>query len=82
MGQGSRYGHAAPVLRILSDESWITLQDLIFACDVKAQPSGSADHNRRGGQPKYLFSGFLVCAVCGSRFTVSGIQRSQRYICG
>ena len=24
----------------------------------------------------------LVCAICGSRFTVSGINRSRRYICG
>jgi Recombinase zinc beta ribbon domain len=37
----------------------------------------------RGAQPRYLLFGLLVCAVCGSRFTVSGINHhSQRYSCG
>ena len=74
--------HASPELRIVSDEAWQAVVERIAVREGKVSIASKAARSRRGGQSKYLLSGLLVCAVCGSRFTISGINRSQRYICG
>jgi site-specific DNA recombinase len=71
--------HEAPELRIVSDAAWKLVQDRM-AVRASVYPI-SAARTARGGRPKFLLSGLLVCAECGSRFTISGINRSQRYIC-
>ncbi len=36
----------------------------------------------RGGAPKYLLSGLLECAICGSKLIIYGGGGQQRYHCG
>lgn len=72
--------HAAPELRIVSDEAWEHVRARIAPRELKL--ASNPLRARRGGQPKYLLSGLLVCAVCGSRYTISSIDRRQQYVCG
>jgi site-specific DNA recombinase len=74
--------HAAPELRIVSDAQWQLVQERITTREAKIDITTKAARSRRGGQAKYLLSGLLTCAVCGSKFTVSGIAHRSRYICG
>jgi DNA invertase Pin-like site-specific DNA recombinase len=47
------------------------------AAQLRAQPVRSG----AGGAPRYVLSGLMSCAVCGSKFIVIG-GRQQRYGCG
>ncbi len=72
--------HDAPELRIVGDEAWQRVRARIAPRELRL--ASNPTRALRGGQPKYLLSGLLVCAVCGSRFTISSIDRRQQYICG
>jgi site-specific DNA recombinase len=73
-----------PELRLISDDLWERVK-----CRQRAQSArvGArvkhgltlAQAGRTGKRPKYLFSGLLKCAVCGSSFAVTG--PSQSYTC-
>ena len=79
---GSRPAIGQCMARIVSDEAWQAVEERIAVREGKISIASKAAWSRRGSQSKYLLSGLLVCAVCSSRFTISGINRSQRYICG
>jgi DNA invertase Pin-like site-specific DNA recombinase len=46
------------------------------ACQTRFKPGRG-----RGGAPRYLLSGLLECALCGSKFIVVGGSQ-RRYVCG
>lgn len=52
-------------------------QDTWGSVQARFSPTGSG----RGGVPRYLLSGLLECAICGSKFIVYGGSQ-HRYICG
>jgi site-specific DNA recombinase len=62
----------APHLRIISDELWERVKARqrevhLQSAGIRAALQASA---RTGRGPKYLFSGLLVCGVCGSKFVI------------
>src|SRR5262249_45141879 len=63
----------APDLRIVPQTLWDQAQ---ARREGRSQLPGGAP----GRRPKYLFSGLLVCAECGSRYTLQDSTRSY-YAC-
>jgi hypothetical protein len=71
-----------PELRIIPDELWVKVQavnqhghDKYFACRQGGM-------NRTAASRTYLFSGIMVCGVCGGNFTVIGGKAPNvRYGC-
>jgi site-specific DNA recombinase len=73
-----------PGLRIVSDELWSAEKQRQTAQSARVGERVKrgltlARAGRTGKRPKYLFSGLLKCAVCGSNFIVSGPK--QTYTC-
>ncbi len=64
----------ASELRIVPQELWDQVQ---ARRDGRRQVPGSAPVPK----PKYLFSGLLVCAECGNRYTLQDSTRGGRYAC-
>ena len=66
-----------------SHEWTVTAIDPIVPSDLwaEAQLRFSPSQGKPGGVRKYLLSGLLECAVCGSKFIVIGGSQ-QRYMCG
>lgn len=62
----------APDLRIIPDDLWESVQAR------RAGRRQVARGNLRGRQPKYLFSGLLVCQECGSNYI---IHTGRYYAC-
>jgi len=73
--------------RMRPPEEWIVREcpalidrDLFERVQTRMRARGRAGGGPGGG-PKYLLSGLLTCALCGSRMIVSGGSQ-HRYVCG
>jgi hypothetical protein len=66
-----------PELRIVSDELWNRVQERLKIVNEKRTRRRIAGCNRAKARP-YLFSGLLVCGVCGSSITIGGSQKDGR----
>ena len=65
----------APELRIVPQDLWESVQSR--RRNRRSSLSGSTVVSK----PKYLFSGLLVCAECGCRYTLQDSSRGGRYAC-
>ncbi|MDR1461539.1 MAG: recombinase family protein [Azoarcus sp.] len=68
----------SPELRIVDEATWTAVE-----ARIKAMRLGTAQRQRLGRgaggrKPKYLFSGLLVCGVCGGAYVM---QDQRRYGC-
>ena len=66
------------------ESEWVitTCQPMIDAATwSKVQARLSHRRTGKGGKPRYLLSGLLECALCGSRLIVVGGSQ-RRYVCG
>ena len=76
--------HDMPELRIVSHELWQRVEmrkqrSTVRGDAVRAGIKASAHHGRG---PKYIFSGLLVCGVCGSKLNIAGGQgKWKSYAC-
>ena len=69
----------APDLRIIPDDLWNKIQARVQARYQEQRWAGCGrTRDPRGGQRRHLFSGLLVCGVCGSAYT---IYRANYYGC-
>jgi site-specific DNA recombinase len=66
-----------PELRIVTDEQWIRVQERLKIVNERMTRRRIAGCNRAKARP-YLFSGLLVCGVCGSSLTIGGSQKDGR----
>jgi site-specific DNA recombinase len=61
-------------LRIVSDELWQAVKtrhrQRTHTIGARVKAGLSKKEAATGQQPKYVFSGWLVCSECGSRFTM------------
>jgi len=69
-----------PDLRIVPDELWNRVQERMEIVNEKMSRRRIAGLNR-AKKRDYLFSGLLVCGVCGSRINVSKSGNSPAYVC-
>jgi len=71
-----------PELRIIPDELWAKVQAVNQHGHDKYFASRQGGMNRTAASRTYLFSGIMVCAVCGGNFTVIGGKAPNvRYGC-
>jgi site-specific DNA recombinase len=71
-----------PELRIISDELWVNVQAVNQQGHDKYFATRQGGMNRTAASRTYLFSGIMVCAVCGGNFTVIGGKAPNvRYGC-
>jgi site-specific DNA recombinase len=66
-----------PELRIVSDELWNRVQDRLKIVNERMTRRRIAGCNRAKARP-YLFSGLLVCGVCGSSITIGSSHKGGR----
>jgi DNA invertase Pin-like site-specific DNA recombinase len=57
-----------PELRIISDELWEKVQGVNRRGRDKYYVTRLGGMNRTGASRKYLFSGVMICGICGGRF--------------
>jgi site-specific DNA recombinase len=71
---------AAPHLRIIDDELWNRVQARRTGISqgVQALRQVHSRANSTGRNPKYLFSGLLVCGMCGGKFVICS---THMYVC-
>jgi site-specific DNA recombinase len=62
----------APDLRIVTEELWNAVQERRVGHEVYSQG---------GRRPKHLLSGLLVCAECGSHYTIQTGRPYEKYGC-
>ena len=71
-----------PELRIVSDELWEKVQEVNRRGHDKYYSSRLGGMNRTAASRTYLFSGSMICGVCGGNFTVIGGKAPNvRYGC-
>jgi site-specific DNA recombinase len=71
-----------PELRIISDELWEKVQAVNQCGRDKYYATRQGGMNRTAANRTYLFSGVMVCGLCGGRFTVIGGKTPNvRYGC-
>jgi site-specific DNA recombinase len=69
-------------LRIISDELWEKVQAVNRRGRDKYYATRLGGMNRTAASRKYLFSGIMVCGICGGNFTVIGGKAPNvRYGC-
>jgi site-specific DNA recombinase len=74
--------HAAPELRIVSDELWERVREQNRRVREKHGPQHLGGMNRTQNSLKYLFSGLMVCGLCGANITIIGGKApNSRYGC-
>ena len=71
-----------PELRIISDELWLKVQAVNQRGRDKYYATRQGGMNRTAASRTYLFSGVMVCGLCGGNFTViCGKAPNVRYGC-
>ena len=71
-----------PELRIISDELWEKVQAVNLRGHDKYYATRQGGMNRTEHSRKYLFSGVMVCGICGGPYTViNGKAPNVRYGC-
>jgi site-specific DNA recombinase len=71
-----------PELRIISDEPWERVQAVNRGVGDKYHATRMGGMNRTEHSRKYLFSGVMVCGLCGGPYTViNGKAPNVRYGC-
>ena len=71
-----------PELRIISDELWVKVQAVNQQGHDKYFATRQGGMNRTSASRTYLFSGVMVCGLCGGNFTVIGGKAPNvRYGC-
>jgi len=71
-----------PELRIISDELWVRVQAVNQQGHDKYFATRQGGMNRTAASRSYLFSGVMVCGLCGGNFTVIGGKAPNvRYGC-
>lgn len=60
----------APELRIVPETLWKRVQARLATTRHESRSRRESGRNTGGRRPRYLFSGLLVCAECGSRFVL------------
>ena len=71
-----------PALRIISDELWEKVREQNRLVREKHGPKRVGGMNRTPNSRKYLFSGLMVCGLCGGNITItSGKAPNSRYGC-
>jgi site-specific DNA recombinase len=68
--------HEVPGIALIDGRTW----DLVQARLGRNRSAAGAKPGR-GGKPRYLLSGLLMCSVCSSKFIVMGGSQ-HRYTCG
>jgi site-specific DNA recombinase len=72
----------APELRIVSEEVWQKVQDHNKRMQEKFGIARLGGLDRKDNRKDYLFSGLLICAVCGQRIViVGGTGKTASYGC-
>jgi len=62
-----------PALRIIDDELWTRVKDRQLALRHSVAQE-SAVRPERARRPRYLFSGLIICGVCGGGYTLVGAR--------
>jgi hypothetical protein len=71
-----------PELRIVSDQLWHTAREHNRLIREKHGPKRLGGMNRTASSRKYIFSGLMVCGLCGGNITIaSGTAPNSRYGC-
>lgn len=71
---------AVPELRIVPEELWQAVQERIAYVSANLGAARLGGLNRTEGSRSYLFSGVLVCGVCGSRLVIISGRGSRGYV--
>lgn len=69
-----------PEWRIISEELWERVEAQIRRVGKKWTASTVGGHGRGGRGPRHLFSGFMLCGLCGSRMTIVAGNGRRSYI--
>jgi site-specific DNA recombinase len=69
-----------PEWRIISEELWARVEAQIQRAGKRWSATSIGGQGRRGRGPKHLFSGFLICGVCGSRMTIVSGNGRRGYV--
>jgi len=69
-----------PEWRIVSEELWARVEAQIQRVGKRWSATSIGGQGRRGRGPKHLFSGFLICGVCGSRMTIVSGNGRRGYV--
>jgi site-specific DNA recombinase len=70
----------APHLRIVSDDLWNRAATRLNELKLKQEARRLGGYNRTKDIP-YLYSGLLVCGICGSRLRADGPVKLTAYTC-
>ena len=69
-----------PEWRIISDELWERAQARKRFAGRRFSPSHMGGFNRSERSRRYIFSGFLVCGVCGSKMVIASGSGKRGYV--
>lgn len=69
-----------PEWRIISEDLWERVQAQIQRMSKRWSATTIGGQGRRGRGPRHLFSGFLICGVCGSRMTIVSGNGRRGYV--
>jgi hypothetical protein len=69
-----------PEWRIVSDELWERAQARKRFAGKRFTPSHMGGFNRSERSKRYIFSGFLVCGVCGSKMVIASGSGKRGYV--
>jgi site-specific DNA recombinase len=67
-----------PEQRIISEELWTRVHRQLALMNEKWGIKKMGGYYRTGESSKYLFSGLLVCGLCGGRMTIIGSEKGGR----
>ena len=73
--------HELPEIRIVSEEQWMAVHRQIQLVNEKWGPKRIGGFNRTEQSRTYLFSGLLVCGICGGGITITTGGEKPVYGC-
>ncbi len=69
-----------PEWRIVPEELWNRVETQIHRVNKRFGAVSVGGHGRMGRGPKYLFSGFMICGLCGARMIIVSGDGKRAYV--
>ncbi|WP_158821766.1 recombinase family protein [Granulicella sp. S156] len=69
-----------PEWRIVHEELWKRVEAQIHRVNKRFGAVSVGGHGRMGRGPRYLFSGFMICGLCGARMIIVSGDGKRAYV--
>ncbi len=69
-----------PEWRLIPEDLWKRVEAQIQRVNKRFGAASVGGHGRMGRGPKYLFSGFMVCGLCGARMIIVSGDGRRGYV--